>query len=351
MVIKIRNASHLRTNNIRVMLKEFLKHQPISRSELARKLRVSPSTISQILKPFMERRIIVETMPGTSTGGRPPLLLSMNPESVYVLAIDLSSYQSRIALVNPVLEIVLSEQIELDHNIIPGLEKISNVILKLFEKIKIDETSLLGVCIGISGVLDPKTGRLSSGLIKDIENVRLAEFFKKRIPFHKNIYIENDANLAALGEFMNIEDEVDNMIYIHLGDGLGGAIVANKNIFHGDRGYAGEIGKMVYCMKPLTTVGDVYENIRCNMNQESLVEFENLLFCLIQDIISLTDISQVIIGGNTDPLTDEMIMRLEKRVREFLYGFDVCIRKSKSHRNSLLTGAAQYLLEREIPKL
>ena len=66
---------------------------------------------------------------------------------------------------------------------------------------------------------------------------------------------------------MNIEDEVDNMIYIHLGDGLGGAIVANKNIFHGDRGYAGEIGKMVYCMKPLTTVGDVYENIRCNMNQ------------------------------------------------------------------------------------
>ena len=129
------------------------------------------------------------------------------------------------------------------------------------------------------------------------------------------------------------------MIYIHLGDGLGGAIVANKNIFHGDRGYAGEIGKMVYCMKPLTTVGDVYENIRCNMNQESLVEFENLLFCLIQDIISLTDISQVIIGGNTDPLTDEMIMRLEKRVREFLY------------RNSLLTGAAQYLLEREIPKL
>jgi len=38
-------------------------------------------------------------------------------------------------------------------------------------------------------------------------------------------------------------------------------------------------------------------------------------------------------------IEDEMIMRLEKRVREFLY------------RNSLLTGAAQYLLEREIPKL
>lgn len=57
------------------------------------------------------------------------------------------------------------------------------------------------------------------------------------------IYIGNDANVAALGEFMVLDDKnVNHMVAITLGTGIGGGVIINKKIYDGFNGAAAEIG-------------------------------------------------------------------------------------------------------------
>ncbi len=72
-------------------------------------------------------------------------------------------------------------------------------------------------------------------------NVPLRLMWNQR--FHLPIYIENEANLAALGEYyFGIARNVDNFIYLSAGIGLGGGIMMGGKLFRGGHGYAGEIG-------------------------------------------------------------------------------------------------------------
>ncbi len=61
--------------------------------------------------------------------------------------------------------------------------------------------------------------------------------------FHLPIYIDNEANLAALGEYyFGVARNIDNFIYLTSDIGLGGGIVIEGRLFRGGHGYGGEIG-------------------------------------------------------------------------------------------------------------
>ena len=58
--------------------------------------------------------------------------------------------------------------------------------------------------------------------------------------------IDNDANFYALGECkVGAGKGYRNMILLTLGTGIGGGIIINGSIFHGDVGFAGEVGHMI----------------------------------------------------------------------------------------------------------
>jgi predicted NBD/HSP70 family sugar kinase len=61
--------------------------------------------------------------------------------------------------------------------------------------------------------------------------------------FHLPTYVENEANLGALGEYyFGVGRDVDNFIYLSSGVGLGGGVIINGKLFAGGHGFAGEIG-------------------------------------------------------------------------------------------------------------
>lgn len=62
----------------------------------------------------------------------------------------------------------------------------------------------------------------------------------------KKIYIENDANAAAFGEYKTGAGKGSkDMFYITLGTGVGGALIFDNKLWHGDSGFAGEFGSFV----------------------------------------------------------------------------------------------------------
>ena len=60
------------------------------------------------------------------------------------------------------------------------------------------------------------------------------------------VIIDNDANMYALAELLHgAAKGRKNLIVLTLGSGIGGGIVIDGKVFHGDRGFAGEVGHIV----------------------------------------------------------------------------------------------------------
>lgn len=343
---RIRNVAFLKSSNLRLLLREILKHQPISKAALAKKLHVGHSTVVQLLKPLIDRKIVVESMFGDSTGGRPPKLLSMNPDAAYGIVVDLSGHKIRVALMNCFLNVVAVSRLNAESDIYSTLESIVNLCNQLKEQT--NGSRILGLCVAISGVTDPATGKISSSLIEGLENVRLVDYLREKL--NLPIVVENDANLSALGEFMKMEKDMNNMFYIHMGEGLGGGLIIDRAIFRGDRGYAGEIGKILYDSQTFRTVGDVYSQLsRSSSHSED--EIVRLLSTIVLNVVSILDVVNFVVGGTAFDINERLLSKVEAEVKRHFYGFDVEVRKSKKDPDAMLTGAMEYLIENVLTNL
>jgi glucokinase len=103
---------------------------------------------------------------------------------------------------------------------------------------------LCGIGIGIPGFVDNRTG-----VVKGAANLPGFQDFPFRDAIQNylgtTIILENDANAAALGEkWMGAGQDVDDLLLITLGTGIGGGIVSGGRILHGFLGMAGEVGHM-----------------------------------------------------------------------------------------------------------
>ena len=99
----------------------------------------------------------------------------------------------------------------------------------------------LGIGVGLPGLVNVRQGNLITAPNLHWTNVPLRLIWNQR--FHLPVYIDNEANLAALGEYyFGIARNVDNFIYLSSDIGLGGGIVIGGRLFRGGHGYGGEIG-------------------------------------------------------------------------------------------------------------
>jgi glucokinase len=97
------------------------------------------------------------------------------------------------------------------------------------------------------GVAVPGFILLKEGIVKNSNNIPALEDYPLRDDLEKRlgakVVLENDANAAALGEkWMGTGRDVDDLILLTLGTGVGGGIICHGKVLHGTLGMAGELG-------------------------------------------------------------------------------------------------------------
>ncbi len=103
---------------------------------------------------------------------------------------------------------------------------------------------LMGVGIGVPGFIE-----IEKGLIVGSNNLPGFDGFPVRDEIEKHlgtrVILENDANAAAMGEkWIGAGREVQDLVLLTLGTGIGGGIISGGRILHGFVGMAGEFGHM-----------------------------------------------------------------------------------------------------------
>jgi glucokinase len=163
----------------------------------------------------------------------------------WYVGIDLGGTTTKMAFVNLSGEVEDKWEIPTDTNN-AGLNITTDIAASLKEKLDtIGRTveSLLGIGMGAPGFIEMETG-----FIYNAVNIGWVNFpLKEKLEAETNlpVIVDNDANIAALGEmWKGAGDGANDLLAVTLGTGVGGGIVANGNIVHGTSGMAGEIGHL-----------------------------------------------------------------------------------------------------------
>lgn len=101
-----------------------------------------------------------------------------------------------------------------------------------------------GIGVGVPGQPDQKAGIVVFAPNLHWRRVPLVEYLHRETDLP--VFLENDANIAALGEQWHGAGRGSvNMIMITVGTGIGGALILNGRLYNGTNGSAGEVGHMV----------------------------------------------------------------------------------------------------------
>jgi predicted NBD/HSP70 family sugar kinase len=169
----------------------------------------------------------------------------MRRETDYCFAVDLGGTKLAAAIADARGRIVaeLTEPTD-QRGATYVAEQIAVCADKLAHTLGIEVTRARHVMVGIPGAIDPRTGRVSlTPNITGMEDFDVLGFLRGR--FGPDVAIENDVNLAMLGEHaLGCASRCRNAAFLALGTGAGLGLLIDDKLFRGARGSAGEIADL-----------------------------------------------------------------------------------------------------------
>ncbi len=253
--------------NLALALDLIKNKGPISRAQVARITGLSRSTCSQLVDQLIGARLVVETGTDASTGGRKPILLSVNYEAGRAIGVKLMQDRIIAALVDVAGESLASVEEPVDSFRDPPryLRDLEGTIRNLLERSGRQKNGrkILGIGIGMSGLVDAERGVSIRSSILGWNNVAIKAPLEKafRLPVH----LENDVNTLAIGQkWLGLGREVDDFLCVTIGMGVGAGIIVGGNLYRGAHHGAGEFGH--------TKVSDAPDAPRCSCGCRGCVE-------------------------------------------------------------------------------
>jgi glucokinase len=232
----------MRQVNRSAILELIRQSSPIARSEIGRLLELSLPTVIRIVDELIEDGLVRSTGETAGETGRPRELLEYNKNGGAVIGIDLGGTKLYGALANIGGEILgevhKSQHASTGEGSFTLVEEMIRPLVNLAAEKK---HKLLGIAIGAPGVTHVKTG-----MIEWAPSLNWRDFpLKQRIAdrFHLPVVVDNDVNLAVLGEqWFGAGRGVNNLLLLAIGTGMGAGLVIDGVIYRGHHEAAGEVG-------------------------------------------------------------------------------------------------------------
>ncbi len=233
----------LRRMNQRLLLDRLFAHGAAIRPRLARETGLSLPTVIAALRDLEDAGLVRPAGRQVLEHGRPAAAYEANPAAGRVLAVDVGREKLRVLVADLAGE-PLGPPLEVRNRARTAdalVDQVESVVTQAAEAAGIKAADVTHTVIGSPGVLDPGRGRIRyASNLPGWQRPGLAETLAERLG--AALTIDNDANLAALGEHAyGAARGLENFVYLQLGTGVGLGLVLDGRLYRG-RGAAGEIG-------------------------------------------------------------------------------------------------------------
>lgn len=235
--------TQLREQNLTTILQVMKRYAPASRAQLASLTHLNKTTVSSLVEELIGLGLIHETGLDTSGGGRHATLLEMNHQSEHAIGVEIGDGFVLVVLCDMTGHMIWRGLLETDLKAAP--DDVLTRTLELVDKAAAISRSygecLLGMGVALSGIVDvdSKTLLFSPGF--QWRDVPVGAIFEQHTGLP--VYVENNANAAAIGEhFFGAAHDSNDFTFILAGIGVGGGLFLNGDIYRGAGGMAGELG-------------------------------------------------------------------------------------------------------------
>jgi len=238
-------GSAMRDINRSAILEIIRRESPISRTAIAERLDVSLPTVMRIVDELIADGFVRSQGDTEWSGGRRRSLLEFNADGHVVLGVDLGGTKIYGALSNLGGSVI--DELTIDRHGTQGeecYEKLTAFIDLLLASPKLEGRTVRGIGVGAPGVTLHVEGIVKWSYALNWKDFPLKAKLSDR--YHLPITVDNDVNLAALGElWFGAGQNCQNMIQITIGTGIGAGIIIDGALYRGSNEASGEIGNMI----------------------------------------------------------------------------------------------------------
>jgi glucokinase len=238
-------AADMREINRSAILEIIRRESPISRSAIAERLDVSLPTVMRIVEELIEEGYVRAEGSTEWSGGRRRPLLEFNAESFVVIGVDMGGTKFYGAISDFGGNII--DEIDMGRHGTSSegnYERLLELIDTLLASPNLGERHVRGIGVGAPGITLHE-----EGIVKWAYSLNWKDFPLKALlteHYKLPITVDNDVNLAAMGElWFGAGQNIQNMILIVSGAGIGAGIIIDGALYRGAREASGEIGNFI----------------------------------------------------------------------------------------------------------
>ncbi|WP_051839516.1 ROK family transcriptional regulator [Streptomyces sp. NRRL F-5126] len=214
--------------------------QAVTRTELAGRLGVAPSTISITVSQLVERGLVAEHGTRASGGGRPRKVLRLGGTDEFALAADVGGRHARVGVVQPGgrLTDVSTVPLAIADGPEAALTRLADTLEALAEQH--GGRRLRGVGVSLPGPVDASSGVVTlPSRMPGWNKFPVGPWLTER--FGVPAAVDNDANCMAVGEYATHPDRHRQTIMVKIGSAIGAGIIVDGRLHRGATGAAGDI--------------------------------------------------------------------------------------------------------------
>ncbi|MBE6752847.1 MAG: ROK family transcriptional regulator [Ruminococcaceae bacterium] len=323
------NQRLVKVTNQHLIIKEVRARRQMSRSDLAKVLKLSNPSVSKHVDDLIAKGLLVETGSMVTDVGRRPIMLQFNGRHGCVAVVDLSSNDARLCVADLLGNKLEYSRVEGGQMItVESIDRIIVTLRDMLSNLGNRCGPLIGVCIGAPGIVEPETGRIQwSARIEDYENLDLRGRFEKA--FDAQVIIKNDINLAVVGErIFGAGGGLESMLLLSIDAGVGLSAIIGGKLYEGIRGLACDLGVLLndseeildldmdgrsympHLIERRVNIYSLTDSVRAMLDEgrESVLRE----WVTENDDLTFDDIARAY--GMNDPMTVRVVRRYAKRV-------------------------------------
>ncbi|MFI6813494.1 ROK family protein [Nonomuraea sp. NPDC050328] len=213
---------------------------PLSRTDIARELDLSPATVTQLTRELIGAGMLEELDLKPSRGGRPAQLLGLIGAAGRALGVKVTA--DHLVLVDVRLDGVVlgSWERPFDPASPHALDELADAVEATLGALS-DGPPLLGLGVGVPGAVDDQAAGTVNAPTLGWQGMPVGERLRRRLKLP--VLVENDVNALAAAERLYGRGRTHrDFLVLTIGRGVGAAIVTDGRVYRGARGGAGEFG-------------------------------------------------------------------------------------------------------------
>ena len=231
----------LRLNNLKRVMTQLRSTRITSRQDLALALQLSKNTVSLIVDDLLAQGLINELGPvSVAAAGRPKIEISLRAEKLKSagIMVERNAIHWRVC---DYFSQVIAEQTWQTSTADP--DQLLHELVEVCQTLHAAHPELLGIAVGFPGIIDPQRGRVHFSAHLGWQDVDVLTPLVSACSLP--LRIMHNVKAAALLSVQQLDlDKSQSHFYLRIGEGVGGALVEQGEVFVGSSWTAGEIGHL-----------------------------------------------------------------------------------------------------------